>query len=130
MQLANGISPLKKNKKGITIAEKTNVTNTHAFVKPKNSQMTFGEKIKSLRDKYSLTQTDLAETLNAYCKKKKNKVSFSRDMIQKWEDDLHIPSMERALVLSAFFHVSLDTFFKASEPLTRSKIDLKSISLN
>jgi DNA-binding transcriptional regulator YiaG len=80
----------EKSKRHNNCRKKTNVTNTHAFVKPKNSQMTFGEKIKSLRDKYSLTQTDLAETLNAYCKKKKNKVSFSRDMIQKWEDDLHM----------------------------------------
>lgn len=92
--------------------------------------MKFGEKIKSLRDKYELTQYDLAASLNEYSKKQKQKVTFSREQIQQWELEYNLPNMERSLLISKFFGVSLDALFKDTERVNSVKLAIKRIYLN
>lgn len=59
--------------------------------------MTFGEKLKVLRIKNSLSQEQLAQ-----------KLSISRQAVSKWEQDAVLPDMYNLVQISKMFHVSLD----------------------
>lgn len=59
--------------------------------------MTFGERLKNLRDSVGLTQTQLA-----------NKVQLSKPNICKYEKGTVEPSIETLLKFSELFNVSLD----------------------
>ena len=59
--------------------------------------MTFGEKLSSLRKQANLTQSDLADKLNV-----------SRQAITKWEGDIGLPDLENIKKLASIFNVSID----------------------
>ena len=59
--------------------------------------MAIGNKIVSLRKKYSYTQEKLA-----------NKVGVSRQTLSNWESDLTSPDLTQAKILSELFKISLD----------------------
>jgi len=67
--------------------------------------MTLGEKIAKLRTEHRLSQGDLAE-----------KIGVSRQSISKWETGSSIPDLDKLVVLSELFDVSLDTLVKEQEP--------------
>ena len=62
--------------------------------------MTFGQKIKYLRNQKNLTQKELAEKMN---------VTFQT--ISKWESDTNEPDIESIRMLSKIFDCSLDYLF-------------------
>lgn len=92
--------------------------------------MTFGEKLAQLRTKHDLTQPDLSDALNKYAKKLKMQTDFTADMIKKWETDRNFPSMDRSIIISKFFSVTLDALFKPEQKVINSKIAFKSFILN
>ena len=57
----------------------------------------FGEKIKKLREKHSMTQAELARQLN-----------ITRSSVNAWEIGVSIPSTPMLVELSKLFHVSTD----------------------
>lgn len=59
--------------------------------------MTFGEKIKKLRNDNQMTQEELAEQL-----------LVTRTAISKWETDKGYPSIDSLKLLSNLFHISID----------------------
>lgn len=59
--------------------------------------MILAEKIQCLRKKYHMSQEVLAE-----------KCGVSRQSISKWEADIALPEIEKILILSELFHVSID----------------------
>lgn len=67
--------------------------------------MTLGEKIAKLRAERHLSQGDLAE-----------KIGISRQSISKWETGSSVPDLDKLVVLSELFDVSLDTLVKEQEP--------------
>lgn len=75
-----------------------------------------GKKIKELRGRKNLTQSELAEKMN-----KKFKTNLNKGMISKWENGLGDPSLESARYLALFFNVSLDYLIgleNEEEPIT------------
>ena len=63
----------------------------------KETDMTFGEKLKSARKSAGLTQEQLAE-----------KLLVSRQAITKWEADKGLPDIENLRRLSMLLGVSID----------------------
>lgn len=63
--------------------------------------MKLSEKIKILRKKYGYSQENLAEICNV-----------SRQCISKWELDIALPDIEKLLILSKIFQVSIDVLLK------------------
>lgn len=59
--------------------------------------MTLGERIASLRAEYRMSQGELAEKLNV-----------SRQSVSKWETDTSIPELDKIILLSDLFHISMD----------------------
>ena len=59
--------------------------------------MTFGEKIKSLREQNGITQDDLAERLYV-----------TRTAVSKWENDKGLPSIDTLKRIAELFGVTLD----------------------
>lgn len=59
--------------------------------------MTLGEKLKSIRKRFSLSQEQLAEVLNV-----------SRQAITKWETDTGIPDICNLQELSKIFRITVD----------------------
>ena len=55
------------------------------------------DRIKYLRDKVGLTQTDLA-----------NKLGISRSAVNSWEMAISLPSLTNIIEMSEIFHVSID----------------------
>lgn len=78
--------------------------------------MTLGEKLRTARQKYGLTQEELAD-----------KLCVSRQAITKWENDKGIPDIENLKAIAALFDVSVD-YLVSDEPLSgrvlRETIDL------
>lgn len=72
--------------------------------------MTLSEKIVSLRTAHKLSQGDLAE-----------KLDVSRQSVSKWETGASIPELEKLIMISDLFHVSLDELVK-SESITDDKL--------
>lgn len=59
--------------------------------------MTFGEKLKKLRNDNQLTQDELAE-----------RIYVTRTAVSKWETDKGYPSIDSLKQLSGLFHISID----------------------
>ena len=59
--------------------------------------MTLGEKISWLRKQKGLSQGDLAD-----------KLGVSRQSVSKWETDASVPDLDRLVVLSRLFGITLD----------------------
>ena len=59
--------------------------------------MTFGEKIKSLREQNGITQDELAERLYV-----------TRTAVSKWENDKGLPSIDTLKRIAELFGVTLD----------------------
>ena len=59
--------------------------------------MTFGEKIKKLRESKDITQEDLAKLL-----------TVDRSTVGKWENDSSKPDYEKLLKIAVYFNVSTD----------------------
>lgn len=63
--------------------------------------MSFGEKLQQLRKEKGLSQEDLAYQLNV-----------SRQAVSKWESQNGYPEMEKMILISELFQVSLDYLLK------------------
>lgn len=63
--------------------------------------MTLGEKITALRSQHKMSQGDLAEKLNV-----------SRQSVSKWETNASIPELDKLLLLSELFGITLDALVK------------------
>lgn len=63
--------------------------------------MTLGERIAALRNEKKLSQGDLAEKLNV-----------SRQSVSKWETGASVPELDKLLLLSEVFGLSLDQLVK------------------
>lgn len=59
--------------------------------------MTLGEKIKNIRNKFGLSQEELAEIINV-----------SRQAITKWETNSGIPDIENLKLLASTFNITVD----------------------
>ncbi|MGI6181994.1 MAG: helix-turn-helix domain-containing protein [Agathobaculum sp.] len=59
--------------------------------------MTLGETIYTLRNARGMSQGDLAERLHV-----------SRQSVSKWENNTSVPELDKLLLLSDVFHISLD----------------------
>lgn len=59
--------------------------------------MTFAEKLKSIRKQARMSQEQLAE-----------KLGVSRQAVMKWETDAGIPDIENIMAISALFDISID----------------------
>lgn len=85
--------------------------------------MTTGEKIKKIRNKFGLSQEELAERLNV-----------SRQAITKWEGDNGLPDVGNLKQLSNLFGITIDYLLdnKSELPLLvmREKIDLDNYDKN
>ena len=66
--------------------------------------MALSDKLYSLRKKSGLSQEQLAEQLNV-----------SRQAISKWESGNSTPETEKLLLISEYFHVSIDYLLKEEE---------------
>ena len=66
--------------------------------------MTLGEKISSLRGAANMSQGDLAEKLNV-----------SRQSISKWETDASVPDLDKLILLSDLFGITLDELVRSDE---------------
>lgn len=68
--------------------------------------MTLGEKIAELRTDHHLSQADLAE-----------KMGVSRQSVSKWETGNSVPDLDKIVILSELFHISLDTLVKGQQTI-------------
>lgn len=69
--------------------------------------MTFGEKLKKLRNENRLTQDELAERLYV-----------TRTAISKWETDKGYPNIESLKAIASFFSITVDDLLSSDEILT------------
>ena len=67
--------------------------------------MTLGQKIFELRNKQKMSQGDLAEKLNV-----------SRQSISKWETDASIPELDKLIMLSDLFNITIDELVRDELP--------------
>lgn len=67
--------------------------------------MTLGKKITELRTEHHFSQGDLAEKMNV-----------SRQSVSKWETDTSIPDLDKLVLMSELFGVSLDELVKDKAP--------------
>lgn len=67
--------------------------------------MTLGQKIFELRNKQKMSQGDLAEKLNV-----------SRQSISKWETDASVPELDKLIMLSDLFHITIDELVRDELP--------------
>ena len=67
--------------------------------------MNLGERIYQMRTTRNMSQGDLADKLNV-----------SRQSISKWENNMSVPDLEKIVLLSNIFQVSLDELVKGEEP--------------
>lgn len=72
----------------------------------------FGEKLKALREKESMSQSELAERLNV-----------SRQAVYKWESNKGYPDIENLIQISDIFNVTIDELIRKDEVL-RNKISI------
>lgn len=76
--------------------------------------MTFGQKIKKLRNENNLTQEELAE-----------KIFVTRTAISKWETDNGYPSIDSLKTISNLFNVSIDDLVSDADIENSKLIDEK-----
>lgn len=67
--------------------------------------MTLGQKIFELRNQQKMSQGDLAEKLNV-----------SRQSISKWETDASIPELDKLIMLSDLFNITMDELVRDKLP--------------
>lgn len=67
--------------------------------------MTLGQKIFELRNQQKMSQGDLAEKLNV-----------SRQSISKWETDASVPELDKLIMLSDLFHITIDELVRDELP--------------
>lgn len=67
--------------------------------------MTLGQKIFELRNKQKMSQGDLAEKLNV-----------SRQSISKWETDASVPELDKLIMLSNLFNITMDELVRDELP--------------
>ncbi len=65
--------------------------------------MTLGEKIISLRTSHKMSQGDLAE-----------KLDVSRQSVSKWETGVSVPELDKLVMMSELFHITLDELVKSN----------------
>lgn len=71
---------------------------------------TTGRIIKELRQKWNLSQEELAEGLNV-----RFGSSVNKGMVSKWENEISEPRLDAVRQLSEFFHVSVDYLIGSTE---------------
>ena len=76
--------------------------------------MTFGEKLKKLRNEKQLSQEDLA-----------NQLGVSRQAISKWEQDIALPDTNNLILIAKIFKVSLDDLVNYNDDLNNSNSNSK-----
>lgn len=67
--------------------------------------MTLGQKIFELRNKQKMSQGDLAEKLNV-----------SRQSISKWETNASVPELDKLIMLSDLFNITMDGLVRDELP--------------
>lgn len=67
--------------------------------------MTLGQRIFELRNKQKMSQGDLAEKLNV-----------SRQSISKWETDASVPELDKLIMLSDLFSITIDELVRDELP--------------
>jgi transcriptional regulator with XRE-family HTH domain len=73
--------------------------------------MEFGDQIKELRKRNSLTQDELADKLHV-----------TRQAVSNWENDRNLPDLEMLIDISREFHVSLDQLILGGNDMTEKLI--------
>ncbi len=71
------------------------------------------DRIKYLRDKVGMTQTDLAKRLG-----------ISRSAVNSWEMSLSTPSLSNIVEMTKIFHVSADFLLTSDDKMTVDISDL------
>lgn len=71
------------------------------------------DRIKYLRDKVGMTQTDLAKRLG-----------ISRSAVNSWEMSLSTPSLSNIVEMTKIFHVSADFLLASNDKMTVDISDL------
>ncbi len=76
--------------------------------------MTLGQKIFELRNKQKMSQGDLAEKLNV-----------SRQSISKWETDASVPELDKLIMLSDLFNITMDELVRDELPENDTDKEMK-----
>lgn len=79
--------------------------------------MTFGEKIKKLRNDNQMTQEELAE-----------KILVTRTAVSKWETDKGYPSIDSLKLLSNLFNISIDELISDTDVENKHLLEEKEAS--
>ena len=74
--------------------------------------MELGKRLKEYRNRFGMTQDDLAE-----------KLYVTRQTISSWENDKSYPDIHSLLMLGEVFNVSLDALVKGDIEIMKEKID-------
>ena len=72
--------------------------------------MTLGERIMMLRMREKLSQGDMAE-----------KLGVSRQSVSKWETNASVPELDKLILLSDLFHISLDELVRGKVEQEKSQ---------
>jgi len=72
--------------------------------------MSYGNKIKQLRKKHNLTQSELAD-----------KLFVSRQAVSLWEQDKVAPSKDTLLILKELYGISIDEWIEENEATNSQK---------
>ncbi len=83
-----------------------------------------GEKIKALRKKNGMTQTELSERLNTQFGLKTDRV-----MISKWETGFQMPIVSTVSCLANLFNVTMDYLNGAGEADAKNNIEAAKVAL-
>ena len=78
--------------------------------------MELGKRLKEYRNRFGMTQDDLAE-----------KLYVTRQTISSWENDKSYPDIHSLLMLGEVFNVSLDALVKGDIEIMKEKIDEEKI---
>lgn len=82
--------------------------------------MTFGARLKALRQSYNLTQTELA-----------NKIKLSKANVSKYESDSIEPNLETLKLIAELFNVSVDHLLgqedKKEKPAENDELENKNV---
>ncbi|WP_157944382.1 helix-turn-helix domain-containing protein [Apilactobacillus timberlakei] len=80
--------------------------------------MTFGEKIKHLRQLNSWTMNDFIQRFND-----ENQTKVSRGRLSMWENDLNDPSFRVVQSIARMFNISVDYFGDDAKSLSKYRKD-------